>query len=96
MSKRILKNVELSQKRKRWREEKKVIESHLHPLPELIKGIEVWHYHRGRSIIFTAWRGNKQVNKRMLKYPRTDILYDKHFYNNNSLDFKWLMQEEKE
>ena len=79
--------------RKIQREEFKIIESHLHPSPELIRGIEICHEHKGRSIIFSVWRGDKRVNYRQLKYPRTDILYDKHFYNHNSLDFKWLMEE---
>ena len=79
------------QRRKAQRQELKEIESHLHPEPEPINDCQICHSHIGRYIIFSAWKGDRKANARSLRFHRQDVLADKHFYNNHSSDFKWLV-----
>ena len=73
------------------RQELKTIESYLHPLPEPLSGYQICHRHAGTTIIFTAWQGNHQANTKSLKFYRSQILNDRHFYSHHSDDFKWLV-----
>ena len=72
------------------REELKIIESHLHPLPAAIDGYIIMHRHQGQYVYFSAWSGDEQTD-RELRVHRSEILYDKHFYNHNARDFMNLI-----
>ena len=84
---------------KMMREEKKKIESQLHPNP-IFNGSEVAHEHRRDGYIyFTAWKGNNQINRDLqLRFKRSEILrYDVpgEFYKLYTKDFKWLTERGK-
>lgn len=79
-----------AERRKIQRKEFKIIESHLHPAPEPINGLEVCHEHQVQHIIFTAWKNNKKFNNNSLKFHRSVILSDKHFYDHYQKEFNWL------
>lgn len=64
---------------KAWREERKIIESKLHPCPK-IDGIDILHEHRGKQIIFSAWKGNDQLNNRYISIDRLLALYSTGSY----------------
>ena len=65
------------------------IESKLHPCPT-IDGIEILHEHRGRKIIFTAWKGDNPANNKLLEYSRDEVLYCVEFYGWNNEAINWL------
>lgn len=76
-------------KRKRQRQELKTIENHLHPEPEPLNGFEILHRHQGQYIFFEGWQ-NDQPTARFLKFHRSEVLNNPHFYNANMAHFKWL------
>ncbi len=78
-----------AERRKIQRQELKQIESYLHPCP-VLNNTEILHEHKGQRIIFTAWVKDNPINNKILNYHRADILANKHFYNTESLEFRWL------
>jgi hypothetical protein len=66
--------------RKTQREEKKVIESILHPCPT-VGDIEILHGHVGQYIEFEAWRGVYPLfpmsARRFIRVHRTDVLFSR-------------------
>jgi hypothetical protein len=66
-------------KNKMYYQDKKIIESKLHPNP-FFNGIEICHEHRGKNIIFTAWKGQDKVNEKELIISRNRVLYYDDIY----------------
>ncbi len=62
-------------KRKAQRRDFKIIEGVLHP-PLKINGFDILHEHKGRWIIFSAWKDNSQHGSPYWTFEidRTDIL----------------------
>lgn len=83
-----------NQRRRQLYQERKQIESILHPPPE-INGITIMHEHTSHYIRFTAWKGDAQVNSRVIEYDRGSFVlmpegYD--FYNKElRAHFNYLM-----
>jgi hypothetical protein len=80
--------------RKAQREEKKVIESILHPCPT-VGDIEILHRHAGQYIEFEAWRGVyplffPMVGRRFIRVHRTDVLYSRSSCLSER-DIAWLI-----
>jgi len=79
------------ERRKAMRKELREIEKMLHPCP-VFDGIEVLHEHRGRRIVFTAWREDTQIRGKEVAFPRKSVLYGPaDFYEANKRDFQWLV-----
>jgi hypothetical protein len=85
----------MTENQKRWakmlREEKKKLESILHPAPKF-GDIEICHEHlRNGKIRFTAWKGDDPVrNSKQWVIPRQDILTRPEFYKLYEKDILWL------
>ncbi len=78
------------------RDEKKHIESKLHPCPT-VNGFEVLHEHRNKDIVFSAWKGDSKINNREVYLTRFDILTTKgNPYVIYAEEFKWLAMETKD
>lgn len=61
------------EKRRAQRAEFKQIESVLHPCPT-VGDIEILHEHKGKKIIFTAWKDDEPCNDRFLVMQRFEVL----------------------
>ena len=76
---------------KTYREERKIIESKLHPNP-IVRGIEIVHRHAGKNIEFTAWKGDDPVNNKFIPVDRLTVLYGEGFpLSQDNID--WLITE---
>jgi hypothetical protein len=87
-----MKNTPAPWKRKIARDELKTIESRLHPCP-VINGCDILHEHKGRKIVFAAWKGNSPANRRTLDIDRLTVLNDQEFYAHFAEELKWLTEE---
>ena len=89
----------MTENQKAWakmlREEKKKLESILHPCPKY-GDIEICHQHlRNGKIRFTAWKANDPVrNFKQYVVQRQDILTRPDFYTLYKRDMEWLAREE--
>jgi hypothetical protein len=72
------------------------IERVLHNLPK-INDCDIIHVHRGRGIIFSAWKGRAPFGDRYISIPRNTVLSlceIGHFFDAYEEDFKWLTERE--
>jgi hypothetical protein len=78
--------------RKARKEEKKVIESILHPCPT-VNDIEILHRHIGQYIEFEAWRNDYPLfptpARRFMRMHRNDVLYGSSCLSEQ--DIAWLI-----
>jgi hypothetical protein len=80
-------------KSKAYREDKKVIESKLHPNP-IINGIKICHEHKGKQIIFSAWKDLDRINNKSFSVDRREILFcNSNIYEDYVNAFTWLTEQ---
>ena len=80
--------------RKQQRQERAAIEKILHPCP-VMKGCEICHEHKGRTIIFSAWKGECPAQelgaRKTMIYNVADILDNgAGFYRHERHSLEWL------
>lgn len=81
--------------RRQWqRETLKQIEAKLHPCPN-INGVDILHEHRGRMIVFTAWKGDDPLNNRHINISRDNVLAlcDREGYPLSNDYLSWLVSD---
>jgi hypothetical protein len=79
-------------KSKMYYQEKKIIESKLHPGPAIGNGIRILHEHKGKDIVFTVWKGQNKVTEKEFVIPREIVLYSSiDIYNKYKEEFEYLV-----
>ena len=78
-------------KRKQLAEERKKIESVLHPCPKIGEA-DILHEHKGKVIRFNAWDKDAPINSRVLEVDRMTVLFREDFYSLYKKELVWLTE----
>jgi hypothetical protein len=81
-------------KQKMYYENRKIIESVLHPNPK-IYDVEILHEHKGKYIFFKAWKDSDPINNRYItiEYNRVLSLCENKQYPLSDDEMNWLIDE---